>query len=88
MALSAMLLQTGRSPELLAEAERRGFLRPAKWVSFVLPSEASLCALRDSFLPAMSNSPQGLAWSGLFLASGDCMFLLRARPGEEWFGVE
>lgn len=80
MALSAMLLHTGRSPVLLAEAKRRGFL--------CLDDEASLCGLPGRFLPALSNSPQGLQWSGLSLASGGCVFLLRARPGEECFGVE
>lgn len=80
MALSAMLLPTGHSPVLLAEAKQRGFLRPA--------DEALLCGLRGRFLPALSNSPQGLQWSGLSLASGGCMFLLRARLAKEWFGVE
>ena len=80
MALSAMLLHAGRSPVLLTEAERRGFVHPA--------DEASLCGLRGRFLLALSNSPQGLQWSGLSLASGGCVFLLRARPDEEWFGVE
>lgn len=61
-------------------------LRASEEVSFVLPMKLRFVDSEAGFYWHYNSSRTPVEWASS--ASGGCVFLLRARPGEEWFGVE